>query len=167
MIDFKFELLRVYRDKCILQHNKNVLCSDCPLTPNICIELHHTFPELNIFNDPKRNKALDDKTLKEGLQMAIKKNKEQENMQALDIKVTRAKDFSKDKNTSITFDVVINGVTIYGCWYREGTNKNKEEYAMVSFPSHEGKDGKYYSHAYVKLSNADVQNIAEQIEKLL
>ena len=155
------------RDICIARHKLGKLCSDCLIKWDKCIELHKTFPELNIFNDPKRNKALDDKTLKEGLQMAIKKNKEQENKQALDIKVTRAKDFSKDKTTSITFDVVINGVTIYGCWYREGINKNKEEYAMVSFPSHEGKDGKYYSHAYVKLSDDDVQNIAEQIEKLL
>lgn len=163
MTNSMFEL----RATCILHHKLGELCTDCFISCDKCIALHKIFPELNIFNDPKRNKALDDKTLKEGLQMAIKKNKEQENKQALDIKVTRAKDFSKDKTTSITFDVVINGVTIYGCWYREGINKNMEEYAMVSFPSHEGKDGKYYSHAYVKLSDDDVQNIAEQIEKLL
>lgn len=167
MTEKEFDILLGYREQCIMHHKRHRRCMDCDIDFVKCELLHDTFPELCIYNDPKRNKALDDKTLKEGLQMAIKKNKEQENKQALDIKVSRAKDFSKDKTTNITFDVVINGVTIYGCWYREGTKKNGEEYEMVSFPSHEGKDGKYYSHAYVKLSNDDVQNIAEQIEKLL
>lgn len=101
--------------------------------------------------------------------MAIKKNKEQAaQVQQIAIEVLRAKDFSKDdKTTNIAFDVKINGVTIYGCWYRGGKTKDGDDYAMVSFPSHEGNDGKYYSYAYIKLSDEDVANIASQIEKLL
>lgn len=74
------------------------------------------------------------------------------------IEVTRAKEY---ENT-VYFDVVINGVTIYGCRFIEG-----KEGDFVSFPSHKGKDGKYYSHAYIKLDDATVKLIDEQIDKLL
>ena len=101
--------------------------------------------------------------------MAIKGKKKEEvtEQQTLEIKVTRAKDFSKDDNTAIAFDMVVNGVTIYGCYYREGT-KNGKDYAMVAFPSRkDDKTGKYYNHACVKLSDADVENIASQIEDFI
>ena len=38
---------------------------------------------------------------------------------------------------------------------------------MVSFPSQKGKDGKYYNHAYVKLSEEEIQLIGQTIEKVL
>lgn len=100
--------------------------------------------------------------------MAIKgKKKEETKEQALEIKVARAKDFSKDDKTTIAFDMVVNGVTIYGCYYREGT-KNGKDYAMVAFPSRkDDKSDKYYNHAYVKLSDDDVENIASQIEDFI
>ena len=101
--------------------------------------------------------------------MAIKgKKKEEAKEQALEIKVTRAKDFSEDGKTTIAFDMVVNGVTIYGCYYREGTKKDGSEYAMVAFPSRKDtKSDKYYNHAYVKLSDDDVENIASQIEDFI
>lgn len=102
--------------------------------------------------------------------MAIKKKEAaKEAAQALEIKVNRAKDFTEEgaEGCTISFDMEINGVTIYGCWYREGKDKKGEDYAMVSFPSHKGKDNKYYNWAYVKLSNDDTENISEQIEVLL
>lgn len=101
--------------------------------------------------------------------MAIKgKKKEETKEQALEIKVTRAKDFSEDGKTTIAFDMVVNGVTIYGCYYREGTKKDGSEYAMVAFPSRKDeKTGKYYNHAYVKLSDDQVDEIANQIENLI
>lgn len=96
-------------------------------------------------------------------------NKETEAAQALAIEVLRAKDFTEDgkDGCSISFDMKVNGVTIYGCWYREGKDKNKEDYQLVSFPSKQGKDGKYYSHAYVKLQQSDIDLISKQIESLL
>lgn len=103
--------------------------------------------------------------------MAINKKAkaaEAEKTAELKIEVKRAKDFSTDESTAIAFDMVVNDiVTIYGCFYREGTDKNGKEYAMVAFPSRKGSDGKYYSYAYVKLSDADVDNISKQIETLL
>jgi DNA-binding cell septation regulator SpoVG len=51
---------------------------------------------------------------------------------------------------------------IYGCRFVEGKNGD-----FVSFPSYKGSDGKYYSHAYIKLDEADVMLIDEQIDQLL
>ena len=91
--------------------------------------------------------------------------------QALTIVVLKAKDFTKDdakeNECSIVFDMKVNGVTIYGCWYRTGSDKKGEDYEMVSFPSQKGKDGKYYNHAYVQLQQSDIDFISSEIEKLL
>lgn len=96
---------------------------------------------------------------------------EQAQAQALIIEVLRAKDFTKDdakeNECSIVFDMKVNGVTIYGCWYRTGSDKKGEDYEMVSFPSQKGKDGKYYNHAYVQLQQSDIDFISAEIEKLL
>lgn len=88
---------------------------------------------------------------------------------SLEIKVRRAHDCSKDdqEGCTIAFDADFNGVTIYGCFYREGVDKSGKEYSMVSFPSHKGKDGKYYSYAYIKLNDAQVEFIGKEIEKVL
>ena len=96
-------------------------------------------------------------------------NKAAEQAQALAIEVLRAKDFTETgkEGCTIVFDMNVNGVIIYGCWYREGKDKNGEDYEMVSFPSQKGKDGKYYNHAWVKLQQSDIDNISKQIESLL
>lgn len=104
--------------------------------------------------------------------MAIKKNSKKEEtkeVKQLEITVKRAKDFSDDEKTSIAIDLEVNGVTIYNCWYREGKKKDGTDYSMVAFPSREDpkNKGKYYNHAYVKLSDKDIENIAEQIEQLI
>lgn len=104
--------------------------------------------------------------------MAISKTKKQETKaeaQELTIKVTRAKDFTKDGDDGccIGFDMEVNSVTIYGCFYREGKKKDGSDYAMVSFPSKKDDKGKFWNHAYVKLSDVQVENISKQIEDLI
>lgn len=108
--------------------------------------------------------------------MAVRSKKtekpaEQAQAQALEIEVLRAKDFTKDdakeNECSIVFDMKVNGVTIYGCWYRTGSDKKGEDYEMVSFPSQKGKDGKYYNHAYVQLQQSDIDLIAKAIDSML
>ena len=74
------------------------------------------------------------------------------------IEVTRAHQF---EDGNVTFDMVVNGVTIYGC--KIATGKNGD---FVSFPSRKAKDGKYYSHARVELSEDETKDIISQIEKL-
>ncbi len=111
---------------------------------------------------------------REEFQMAVSRNKKTEDKaaeqaQALVIEVLRAHDLTKDdqEGCNIAVDLKINGVTIYGCFYREGKDKNGKDYSMISFPSHQGKDGKYYNYAYVKLTDEDVEKISGDIEKLL
>ena len=110
---------------------------------------------------------------REEFKMAVSRNKKTEEKaeqaQALNIEVLRAHDLTKDdqEGCNIAVDLKINGVTIYGCFYREGKDKKGNDYSMVSFPSHQGKDGKYYNYAYVKLTDEDVENISKDIEKLL
>lgn len=73
-------------------------------------------------------------------------------------KVTRA----NQVDDLVFFDVEINGVTIYGCKVVEGKNGD-----FISFPSHKGKDGKYYNHAYIKLSDDQAKDIIHQVEEML
>ena len=106
--------------------------------------------------------------------MAVSRNKKSEEKaaeqaQELTIEVTRVHDLTKDgqEGCNIACDLKINGVQIYGCFYREGKDKNGKDYSMVSFPSHKGNDGKYYNYAYVKLTDEDVEKISRDIEKML
>ncbi len=72
--------------------------------------------------------------------------------------VTRA----NQVNDAVFFDVDINGVMIYGCKVIEGSKGD-----FISFPSHKGKDGKYYNYAYIKLSDDQTKEIIEQVEQAL
>lgn len=86
------------------------------------------------------------------------KKKEVNEAVKVDAKVVRA----NQVNDTVFFDMEVNGVTIYGCKVVEGKNGD-----FISFPSHKGKDGKYYNHAWVKLSDEDSAAIIEQVEKAL
>lgn len=81
-----------------------------------------------------------------------------------DVKVTRAKEFD---GGAVTFDMVVNGITVYGCWYREGQDKNGKEYEIISFPSQKGKDGKYYNHVWFKVDDDTKADIIDQLQKLV
>lgn len=85
--------------------------------------------------------------------------KKKEAESAVQAQVTRAKQFD---DGGVVFDMVVNGVSIYGCRVVEGKNGD-----FVSFPSYKAKDGKYYSHAYIKLSDADTKNIVSQVEDMI
>lgn len=78
--------------------------------------------------------------------------------------VTRAKEI---KEGTVAFDMEVNGVKIYGCWYKEGTNKNGKEYQIVNLPQEKGGDGKYYSIAWIPMSKEVRENIIEQLQKLV
>ena len=83
---------------------------------------------------------------------------EEKEVKIYNIEVKRAKEY---KNT-VFFDVDINGVMIYGCRFVEGKNGD-----FVSFPSYKGSDDKYYNHCWIKLDEAAVKLIDEQIDQLL
>lgn len=85
--------------------------------------------------------------------------KKKETEGTLQIEVTRAKQF---KNGGTVFDMVVNGVSIYGCKVVEGKNGD-----FISFPSYKGSDGKYYSHAYIKLTRGETETIVKQVEDMI
>lgn len=71
------------------------------------------------------------------------------------------------KDGRAVFDMNVNGVKIYGCWFTEYTNKDGQAGTMVSFPSYKGNNGTYYSHAWFPVSKELKDDIEKQIEKLL
>lgn len=82
------------------------------------------------------------------------------------IEVTRANELTE--KDVIMFDMKVNDVTIYGCSYRELERKDGSgSFAKIGFPSRKGSDDKWYSHAYVKLSYADIDAIEKGIEAVL
>ena len=84
--------------------------------------------------------------------------KKEANDVVVNAKVTRA---NQVENT-VYFEMDVNGVMIYGCKVIEGSKGD-----FVSFPSHKGKDGKYYNYAYIKLSDEDTAAIVKQVEEML
>lgn len=90
--------------------------------------------------------------------MGIKKKSEEVN-QELNITVKRAKEF---ESGDVGFDMVVNGITIYGCVYKEGSKGS-----FVSFPAKKGSDGKYYNHVFFKIDETTLKDIEGQISALL
>ena len=80
-----------------------------------------------------------------------------------DVKVTRAKEV---KEGHVAFDMIVNGVTIYGCFYREG-EKDGKPYQFISFPSKKADNGKYYNHVWFKIDPATEQDIIAQLQELV
>ena len=65
-------------------------------------------------------------------------------------------------NGGVTFDLIVNGVKIYGCRVVEGKNGD-----FIGFPSRKGSDGKYYSHAYAALAPDAVSLVLSAVEEEL
>lgn len=70
------------------------------------------------------------------------------------------------KQGTYAFDMIVNGITIYGCWYREGV-KNGKEWSMISFPSKKASNDKYYNHVFFPISDSLKSAIVSQMESLL
>ena len=85
------------------------------------------------------------------------------------VKVLRAKDFTEKSklDTNVAFDMEVNGIKIYGCWFKEGTSKDGKEYSAISLPSQKGKDKNYYSVAWFPISKELTKEIREQIVNML
>lgn len=64
---------------------------------------------------------------------------------------------------SVSFDMKLNGINIYGCFVVESA-----EYGdFISFPQRKGKDGKYYSIVWAKLDKEDTAAILQEVERIL
>ena len=81
-----------------------------------------------------------------------------------EVEVLRAHAFDSQ---TIAFDANVNGVTIYGMIYREYVTKEGKDGYLISFPSRQAKDGKYYDNCWFPISKELKENIKLQIEKLV
>lgn len=90
--------------------------------------------------------------------MPRNRKEKEERMKICSVKVLRAKEYKE----TVFLDLELNGVCIYGCRYVEGKNGD-----FISFPSHKGKDGKYYNYAWADLPEDLIESINNQIDELL
>lgn len=67
------------------------------------------------------------------------------------------------QNNSVTFDIVLNGVTIYGCWVK--TDSNGVDF--IGWPCRKGSDDKYYKIAYANISPEDTKQIMHAVEVVI
>ena len=65
-------------------------------------------------------------------------------------------------NGGITFDMTINGISIYGC--RVVETKDGE---YIELPQRKGNDGKWYSIVWARFSEEDTIDILADVEKQL
>ena len=72
-----------------------------------------------------------------------------------ELRVTRV--FAGEYGT--VFDLEINHVNVYGCRVCETGNGE----AFVGWPQKKGKDGRYWSHAYAPLTDAQTANVLDQV----
>lgn len=80
-----------------------------------------------------------------------------------DIEVKRAALVGKGKDKIIFLDLVVNGVTIYGCRIVDGKKGD-----FIAFPSKKNeKDGKYYNHVWVELSDEETEQIINEARELV
>lgn len=94
-----------------------------------------------------------------------KKTEAQENTSMdYDVKVTRVAEIKPGR---YAFDMVVNGIYIYGCFLVEGKTKKGDDFQTINFPSQKGKDGKYYNHAWFPINMTLQGEIEKQIEALL
>lgn len=96
--------------------------------------------------------------------MITEKKTETTEAKTIEVKVTRA---NKVKDGSYAFDMVANGINVYGCFLNQGTKKDGTDYSFVDFPSRKGKDGNYYNYVWFPITKAIQSEIESQIEGLL
>lgn len=95
--------------------------------------------------------------------MAITKKKKEAAVN-YDVEVTRAHEF---KSGDISFDIIVNGVNLYGLTYMNEDSKRNIKEAFISFPARKGSDEKYYNHAWFKISEELQADIEKQIEAMI
>lgn len=65
--------------------------------------------------------------------------------------VTLSVSMVKEWSNGLTFTLTVDRVSIYGCRIVSGKNGD-----FISFPARKGSDGKYYNHAYIDLTEEEL-----------
>lgn len=82
-----------------------------------------------------------------------------------DIEVTRAKECV---NGNISFDMIVNGVSIFGCFHKELQRKDGSgTFSKIDFPSRKDDQGKYHNVAFFYIDADTMSKIEKAIEAKL
>ena len=87
------------------------------------------------------------------------KSKKGEELKTDSFSVNRVHQFD---NGGVTFDMTVNGITIYGCRVEETKDGD-----FIGLPQRKGNDGKCYSIVWAKFSEEDKKDILAEVENLL
>lgn len=87
------------------------------------------------------------------------KSSKQEELKIDSFSVNKVHQFD---NGNVTFDMTVNGISIYGCRVVETKDGD-----FIALPQRKGKDGKYYSIVWAKFSDADTKDILAEVENKL
>lgn len=79
------------------------------------------------------------------------------------VEVLRAKEI---KDNTYGVDLIINGVKVYGCIFKQGI-KDGKEWSLLDFPSRKGSDGNYYTYCWCPLDKGTLAVIEGQIAEKL
>lgn len=101
----------------------------------------------------------DDTMKKPNTESKAKSNSKQEELKIDSFSVNRVHQFD---NGGVTFDMTVNGITIYGCLVVETKDGD-----FIGLPQRKGNDGKWYSIVWAKFSEKDSKDILAEVEKQL
>ena len=87
------------------------------------------------------------------------KSKKGEDLKIDSFSVNRVHQFD---NGGVTFDMTVNGITIYACRVIETKDGD-----FIGLPQRKGNDGKWYSIVWAKFSETDTKDILAEVEKQL
>lgn len=93
-------------------------------------------------------------------------NTREEKKQAFEVKVTRVHALQGGKTAM--FDMVVNGVTIYGCALHENEKDGEKRYS-ITFPSRQDQEDpkKYWKYAYFPMTVENLDDIVNQVSKMV
>ncbi len=76
--------------------------------------------------------------------------------------VTLSVSHVKAWDSGVTFTLVVDRVSIYGCRIVSGKNGD-----FISFPSYKGSNGVYYRHAYIDLTDTELMVVFDMVRSAL
>lgn len=96
-----------------------------------------------------------------------KSNKEEKTNIDFQVFVTKAKVIGEGR---VNFNIIVNGVSIFGMHLIEYTNKEGQSGTLINFPQWKGeKDGQatYNNYCFFPISKAMKEEIISQIDKVI
>lgn len=104
------------------------------------------------------------KNNKKAAQPSEKKEWPALNPKSISVRNVRA---MKNKENNYFFSMTVDGISISNMRYITYTDKSGKEASFISFPSEQGRDGKYYNTVWFKIDDKLQARIEEALDKAL